>query len=999
MATNKKLGTLSTTQQGIVDTQKQQLAAAKKSPSNVISAAKTAVKPLAAPATNTVGLKVTGKTTTPATPVKTVPTPKNTGTETKPVPGQTPEIYKPGYVSGYTKPEAQKIEQKTLERQKTDKTTPLAQSMQEAEAIRVARGQTGAKGTLPEAGLPVADNAGEGVIDKADSEANRVEQERQKFLDENEVLKKAQIAGEEGLRDFTIEQAQKTYEIENANLDEYQRIQDQTLEARNKFQVEGADIQRDDAEAAYAFSQAQLEQQRARTAKAYQDTILDQKQENTKRTLAEENRIAASGGYGSFVKNQQLQDLTLRNDRELNNIVFESQQSEIGITNKMVELNKTYTNSLRQIDLEKQQGIQSNYDSYLTYVADIQKNRELSQSQKDAAIKEAAVNYKKNVAQINQSSFDTRYKISTEMSEKARMIRKDEKDDARQGIKNILSDFIVSPDDMTPAQLKQITKLEQISGYPVGATVETLRELKKQAVAQNLDISSQVNDNGDVTYVTVDKATGKVVNTATVKGIAALNSTKSNYSLEYDPVTGERFVFDPATGQIIGAADASAGGSGLYTPGEPTMLAPKGTVLVGDKAIPQNVINNVFKVGQPVGWCGVFASTLSTAPMVGNTWAEKSSHIDKRDNPKPGDKLLLPLGVKTDKDYGHVATVLSFDPGTGNITVAESNKDGRQNRGEGQGVATIGSYNINDLNSKYDNWGFASGSLKPGIQAVLSQNAQPAIRPSAGGSTEVNQQLDTMLGSVAEYEAMANTVDGRKTLQALRTKFGAEAVNNWVKSKEGAATTIPAEIRTKLQADPSVKKVKAANDFNLALKAYRDMVSSASDLETWGENKSKMDAAYNNLKIQFKNAAELGAITAPDVPLIEGAIKPMSKDWFDVAGRSQFALGGGKQGVLSSLDTALTLSNQRKENAMQELDTLYPEYSNSDYFNQIRGATVDKPFSFDSFKPFAGAVGNIAANNVGSFLSKIPAAPSTKTTPIPQESMVNSTEEDYFNNL
>lgn len=308
MATNKKLGTLSSTQQGIVDSQKAQIAANKPAKSNVIASAKAMAKPLAAPATNTAGLKVTGKTSMPIPKVTPPPEAKegyfaSVQNVAKPLKGQTPEIYKPGYVSGYTKPEAQKIEQKTLDRQQNDKTTPLAQSMQEAEAIRVARGQTAGKGALPEAGLPAATNAGEGVIDKADSEANRVEQERQKFLDENESLKKAQVAGEQGLRDFTIEQAQKNYEIENASLDEYQRIQDQTLESRNQFQVEGADIQRADAEAAYAFSQAQLEQQRARTAKAYQDTILDQKQENTKRTLSEENRIASSGGYGSFVKN------------------------------------------------------------------------------------------------------------------------------------------------------------------------------------------------------------------------------------------------------------------------------------------------------------------------------------------------------------------------------------------------------------------------------------------------------------------------------------------------------------------------------------------------------------------------------------------------------------------------------------------------------------------------------------------------------------------------
>jgi len=136
------------------------------------------------------------------------------------------------------------------------------------------------------------------------------------------------------------------------------------------------------------------------------------------------------------------------------------------------------------------------------------------------------------------------------------------------------------------------------------------------------------------------------------------------------------------------------------------------------RASMDDVYNSTFPVGEEGGWCGVYASTISTGPAVGNMWSEKIQKVVKQDNPTQGNKLLLPIGVQTDAgsapgEYGHVATVLDFDNVTGNITVVESNKDGRQNRGEGLGVVSIGIYNINQLQSQYgENWGFTEGELK-----------------------------------------------------------------------------------------------------------------------------------------------------------------------------------------------------------------------------------------------------------------------------------------------
>lgn len=264
---------------------------------------------------------------------------------------------------------------------------------------------------------------------------------------------------------------------------------------------------------------------------------------------------------------------------------------------------------------------------------------------------------------------------------------------------------------------------------------------------------------------------------------------------------------------------------------------------------------------------------------------------------------------------------------------------------------------------------------------INEQSVKDYFEKKSNPTSSVDQALDIAIGSPEEYKAMANTVDGRKTLQELRQKYGNEAIDSWLKGKQSSTPTIPADMKTKLQADPSVKKVKAANDFNLALNAYRDLVDQAPGTEIWGENKTKLDSAYANLKVQFKNAAELGAIAAADVPLIEASIKPITKDAWDVAGRIQIEQAGGKNGVLASIDQALKLSNERKDQAMSELDSLYPEFSNTDYFSQLRGYTPGSGSGFN-FADMAksGLSGLQSLLSKAKTTSNQTAAPTTKQT-------------------
>lgn len=249
-------------------------------------------------------------------------------------------------------------------------------------------------------------------------------------------------------------------------------------------------------------------------------------------------------------------------------------------------------------------------------------------------------------------------------------------------------------------------------------------------------------------------------------------------------------------------------GNRQITNAQKLQAAELGMVWAGDQLVDADSIEGVFGIGNEQGWCGDYASTISTAPRVGNTWAEKIQKVNKRDNPQPGDKLLLPLGTTDVSGYGHVAVVLGYDAETGDIYVTESNADGRQNRGEGQGIATFGTYNLNDIKSSYgNNWGLVSGQLKPQYSQAIesaskSTNEKPelisellqryiagetqaslntVINNKPGMSTAGKKKLQTMLDeAIHSPTSFTSTIEFDrlpKVLQSIyKTVFGGESI-------------------------------------------------------------------------------------------------------------------------------------------------------------------------------------------------------------------------------
>lgn len=187
-------------------------------------------------------------------------------------------------------------------------------------------------------------------------------------------------------------------------------------------------------------------------------------------------------------------------------------------------------------------------------------------------------------------------------------------------------------------------------------------------------------------------------------------------------------------------------------------------------------MKNILRVGKVGNWCGVYASTISTASKVGNTWSEKiatARRYDQNIDPKPGDKIVVPFGVKNNSDAGHVITVLTYDKATDTATTVESNADGRQSAGKGLGVVTIEKRDIGQFRRLYGkNWGIVPGEFKPEIKKALEKEGAfnaTSSSPTSNSSRvadDPNAWAEEILGS----SSSGNSGTSKKILSPLEER-------------------------------------------------------------------------------------------------------------------------------------------------------------------------------------------------------------------------------------
>lgn len=130
------------------------------------------------------------------------------------------------------------------------------------------------------------------------------------------------------------------------------------------------------------------------------------------------------------------------------------------------------------------------------------------------------------------------------------------------------------------------------------------------------------------------------------------------------------------------------------------------------------------------------------------------------------------------------------------------------------------------------------------------------------------------------------------------------------------------------------KNLDALANLQLSAQRYRDLV----DQEGWagvGTGRALLEGAYADLKVKWKEAANLGALTGPDLDLIIEAVKPST----GLKGLKQKFIGGGKDGLLQQIDRLKGNITEDGQRYYDQLIKRNEEYQYSPYVQSL-----GKPF-------------------------------------------------------
>lgn len=361
------------------------------------------------------------------------------------------------------------------------------------------------KTTTTSASQPVT-----GEITGGDIEAAKAQAEQD--ISQVEALKNSSLTAEVDAREALTQLADDTYNRQKEVFNSAQALYDQSLAAKNAVSSDAAEIQRRDANLTYEASKFEMEEARKRSEKAYNDQLTEQRLNNLSRTMKKESMVAALGGFGSLWANKEIEDLTLQNDRLLNDVYFEKDSADRDTSFKITQLNDAYQNDLFQIEANKEAAISGNYTEYLSYVQGLTEDRSLSASQRQEAITTATNEYKKNVAEINQQAFDTRYSVSQEarnyadgLKEQIRTQTTQKKDEAKANLQTAVELLTTTPQELLSTDVKKLAELEAAAGMPVGMTARAINAIKDELKKGNVSIE-KYSDGADVVYVSVDKS-------------------------------------------------------------------------------------------------------------------------------------------------------------------------------------------------------------------------------------------------------------------------------------------------------------------------------------------------------------------------------------------------------------------------------------------------------------------------------------------------------------
>lgn len=204
--------------------------------------------------------------------------------------------------------------------------------------------------------------------------------------------------------------------------------------------------------------------------------------------------------------------------------------------------------------------------------------------------------------------------------------------------------------------------------------------------------------------------------------------------------------------------------------------------------------------------------------------------------------------------------------------------------------------------------------LRPFAEALRSYGATSVAQAQAPEMTEAQRQ--ELLRKLQAQVQGAQEGMTKEQVAALRTMMQDKQNAQAMLSQGNQELRIRSMVNTSDQA----KKIRNIGTLNTKLKNLEELVSSIG-AEVTGSDKAKLESAFKDAEIAWKEAANLGALQGPDIKMIEGALGQSPTTGKGLFG---YALSGGKEGLLNKIRGARERAITEGQGHLENVMTVFP---------------------------------------------------------------------------
>lgn len=197
---------------------------------------------------------------------------------------------------------------------------------------------------------------------------------------------------------------------------------------------------------------------------------------------------------------------------------------------------------------------------------------------------------------------------------------------------------------------------------------------------------------------------------------------------------------------------------------------------------------------------------------------------------------------------------------------------------------------------------------------------------TATSMAEVLKLIGPQLSEDRKRQIASDNADiAYKTAQATKAKAEALSAAN-----DLTTGLLDDKELASLDRTPEKKILDTASKLKLSLDNYKSLLSQYGT-EFTGVGKTLLESAYADVKIKWKEQANLGALTGPDIEVMMDAIKPAT----GFKGLGAATLGGGVEGLISGIDSLLDLNQKEAQINYNKLLLRNPKYGRSEYVTSL----------------------------------------------------------------